>query len=85
METGGSRLGGKKVYTISDSVPHITLLESKGAIENDLGPMMKQAKISKWNKTDNPLIYHSTDEPFIKILVTTVRNGHPKEVEVTAN
>lgn len=69
----------KKLYNIYDSVPHITLLVNMGAIAKDLGPMMKQAKISKWNKI------LCTDKAFIKILATTVMNGDPKEVEVRAN
>lgn len=39
----------EKLYHISDSIPHITLIINKGAIAKDLGLMMKQAKISKWN------------------------------------
>jgi hypothetical protein len=47
--------------------------------------MVKKAKNCKWKKTDNPLIFHSEDKAFLKILTTTVMNGDPRVFEVTAN
>lgn len=74
----------KKWFNVSDSIPHITLLVNQGFTSKDLGPMMRKAKKTIWDKTDNPLIFHSEDKAFIKIVTTTMMTGDPREIEVSA-
>lgn len=74
----------KKWFNVSDSIPHITLLVNQGFTSKDLGPMMRKAKKTIWDKTDNPLIFHSEDKAFIKIVTTTMMIGDPREIEVSA-
>jgi hypothetical protein len=75
----------QRLYNISDSVHHITLLVNQGFTAKLMGRMMKKAKRSKWDEADNPLIFHSKDNAIVKILTTIVMNEDPREVEVTAN
>uniref|UniRef100_A0A4W5Q3E0 ribonuclease H n=1 Tax=Hucho hucho TaxID=62062 RepID=A0A4W5Q3E0_9TELE len=74
-----------KWFNVSDSVPHITLLVNEGFTSKDLGPMMRRARRKRWERTDNPLIFHSTDKNVIKIITTTEMIGEPREVEVNVS
>ncbi len=59
----------KKWFNVTDSVPHVSLYLGKNWEAKDLGPMMKKAEQSKWEPTENPLIFHSADKNYIKIVL----------------
>ena len=43
---------------------------------------MKKAEQSKWEPTEHPLIFHSADKNYIKILCATSLLGIPQEVVI---
>ncbi len=73
----------KKWFNVTDSVPHVSLYVGKNWEAKDLGPMMKKATQSKWEPTEHPLIFHSTDKNYIKILCATSLMGIPQEVIIS--
>ncbi len=60
--------------------PHVTLYVSKNCASKDLGPMMQKAEKCKWEATENPLIFQSTDKAYLKILCATPMLGLPRMV-----
>ncbi len=66
----------KKWFNVTDSVPHVSLYVGKNWEAKDLGPMMKKAEQSKWEPTENQLIFHSADKNYIQILYITKFNGN---------
>ncbi len=44
---------------------------------------MKKAEQSKWEPTEHPLIFHSADKIYIKILCGTSLMGIPQEVVIS--
>ncbi len=72
----------KKWFSVTDSVPHIAVYVGKNWEAKDLGPMMKKAEQSKWEPTEHPLIFHSADQDYIKILCATSLLGIPQEVVI---
>ncbi|MGL5956739.1 MAG: hypothetical protein ACRC0X_09140, partial [Brevinema sp.] len=67
-------------FNVSDSVPHVTLYLGKDSEAKDLGPMMEKAAKVKWNPTINPLIFHSDNLVYIKILYGDKLVGTPQEI-----
>ncbi len=57
----------KRWFNVTDSVPHVSLYVGKNWEAKDLGSMMKTAEQSKWEPTENPLIFHSADKNYIKV------------------
>ncbi len=72
----------KKWFSVSNSVPHIAKYVGKNWETKDLGPMMKKAGQSKWEPTEHPLIFHSADQDYIKILCATSLLEIPQEVVI---
>ncbi len=67
-------------FEVPNSVPHITLYVSKNCASKDLGPMMQKAEKCKWEATENPLIFQSSDKAYLKILCATPMLGVPRMV-----
>uniref|UniRef100_A0A672MX06 ribonuclease H n=1 Tax=Sinocyclocheilus grahami TaxID=75366 RepID=A0A672MX06_SINGR len=67
-------------FAVPNSVPHVTLYVNKDCLSKDLGPMMKQAEKSKWEATENPLIFQIADKEYLKILCATPMIGVPRMV-----
>ncbi len=44
---------------------------------------MKKAEQRKWEPTEHPLIFHSADQDYIKILCATSLLGFPQEVVIS--
>ncbi len=72
----------KNWFNVPNSVPHVSLYIGKYWETKDLGTMMKKAKQFQWEATMNPLIFHSKDKDYIKILCNTTLTGVPQEVLV---
>jgi hypothetical protein len=56
----------QKWYNVYESVPRITLLVNQGFTAKELGPVMKKAKKSIWDNTDNPLISTPKIRPLLR-------------------
>ncbi len=67
-------------FEVPNSVPHVTLCESKNCVSKDLGPMMQKAEKCKWEATENHLIFQSADKVYLKILCATPMLGVPRMV-----
>ncbi|XP_016102534.1 uncharacterized protein [Sinocyclocheilus grahami] len=67
-------------FAVPNSVPHVTLYVNKDCLSKDLGPMMKRAEKSKWEATENPLIFQIADKEYLKILCATPMIGVPRMV-----
>ncbi len=73
----------KKWFSVTDSVPHIAVYVGKKWEAKYLGQrQMKKAEQSKWEPTEHPLIFHSADQDYIKILCATSLLGIPQEVVI---
>jgi hypothetical protein len=72
-------------FEVPNSVPHVTLYVNKDCVSRDLGPMMQEAEKSKWKATENPLIFQSADNMYLKILCATPMMGVPRMIVNTKN
>lgn len=69
-------------YQVPNSVPDATLYMNSAWESKDLGLIMKEVGKCEWEATEHPLIYHSSDKSYIKILCATVLTGIPQEVVI---
>ncbi len=63
-------------FQVKDSVPHVTLMKTKGYESHELGPMIKQAlQVQTWISPPNQNIHISADKQFIRIANKTGDQG----------
>ncbi|KAI2647270.1 Gag-Pol polyprotein [Labeo rohita] len=74
-------MSGKYMKTVGFSgVTQLLPMTAPGCTSKDLGPMMKKAERNKWEATENPLIFQSADEAYLKILCATPMMGTPRMI-----
>lgn len=72
----------KNWFNVENSVPHVSLYRGKDWETKDIGQMRKKTKQCQWEATINPLIFHSMDKDYIKILCNPKLTRVPQEVLV---
>ena len=71
-------------FSVTDSIPHVTLFIADDSRQKHLGPMMAQADSAEFVQTpENPLIWRSVDELFLKIMISAHGTASPQTVTMS--
>ena len=71
-------------YDIKDSTPHVTLMIAEDCEQKDVGAMMAEAEKAIFVTTkENPAIWKSKDQRFIKIMISAQGRGQPQTALMT--
>ncbi|XP_045901461.1 uncharacterized protein LOC123968640 [Micropterus dolomieu] len=74
----------EKEFKIEKSVPHVTLLVSEDYEQKHIGEMMTEAKEAVFvPMKENLAIWRSTDQRFVKIMISAKGQGQPQAVRMT--
>ena len=74
----------EKEHDIEESIPHVTLMVAETYEQKHIGSMMVEAEKAIFTPVkENPAIWVSEDQQFIRIVISAHGQGQPQAVQMT--